>query len=104
MNEIVKMLGNLKQTALALVVVFSVAGGLRALAADEGREADHVALRALRDRVTEAINKQDIKGLGGCFARQFAFTAVNQTVLTNETQVQEFFDRMFSRVTHFLPA
>ncbi len=64
-------------------------------AADESREADHVALRALRDKVTTAIDKQDIKALASCFAREFAFTAVNQTVLTNEAQVQEFFDRMF---------
>jgi ketosteroid isomerase-like protein len=66
-----------------------------AFAADDNREADHVALRALRDKVATAISKQDIKGLAFCFAKDFAFTAVNQTVLTNEAQMQEFFDRMF---------
>jgi ketosteroid isomerase-like protein len=66
-----------------------------ALAADDSREADHAALRALRDKVGAAIDKQDVKTLVSCFAKEFAFAAVNQTILTNETQVQEFFDRMF---------
>jgi len=68
---------------------------MTASAADESREADHVALRALRDKVVTAIDKQDIKALASCFAKEFAFTAVNQTVVTNEAQMQEFFDRMF---------
>jgi len=70
-------------------------GGLAAIAAEDNREADHAALRALRNKVAAAIDRQDTKALASCFAKDFAFTAVNQTVVTNETQVQEFFDRMF---------
>jgi ketosteroid isomerase-like protein len=77
------------------VFISSIGSNTVAFAADDTREADHVALRALRDKVATAISKQDIKGLASCFAKDFAFTAVNQTVLTNEAQMQEFFDRMF---------
>ncbi|MEI8290876.1 MAG: nuclear transport factor 2 family protein [Verrucomicrobiota bacterium] len=85
----------LKQFGLLLTLLLCVGGSLNAIAADENREADHAALRALRDKVTQAIDSQDIKALASCFAKEFAFTAVNQTVLTNETQMQEFFDQMF---------
>jgi ketosteroid isomerase-like protein len=63
--------------------------------ADDNHQADHVALRALRERVVTALGNQDMKTLTSCFATNFAFTTVTQDVLTNETQVQEFFDRMF---------
>ena len=89
------MIRDLKATTIAVAILVCAGSGMTASAADENREADHVALRALRDKVSAAIDKQDIKSLTSCFAKQFAFTAVNQTVLTNEAQVQEFFDRMF---------
>lgn len=66
-----------------------------AFASGEDREADHVALRALRDKVATALNQQDVKALTSCFAKEFAFTAVDQSVLTSETQIQSFLDRMF---------
>ena len=84
-----------KQLGLLLTLLLCVGGGLNAFAADENREADHAALRALRDKITQAIDSQDIKALASCFAKDFAFTAVNQTVLTNETQMQVFLDQMF---------
>jgi hypothetical protein len=65
-----------------------------ALASGEEREADHVALRALRDKVATALNQQDVKALTSCFAKEFAFTAVDQTVLTSEAQIQAFLDKM----------
>jgi ketosteroid isomerase-like protein len=87
---------HLKGATIALAALLFAGGGIPLLAADStDREADHAALRALRDKVTAAIDKQDIKALASCFAKEFAFTTVNQTVLTNETQMQEFFDRMF---------
>jgi ketosteroid isomerase-like protein len=86
---------NSKTLSLAFVVMSSIQSSTVAFAAADGHEADHVALRALRDKVATAIDKQDIKGLASCFAKDFAFTAVNQTVLTNEAQMQDFFDRMF---------
>ena len=84
-----------KKLGLLLTLLLCVGGGLNAFAADENREADHAALRALRDKITQAIDSQDIKALASCFAKDFAFTAVNQTVLTNETQMQVFLDQMF---------
>ncbi len=86
---------NLQQFHLALTLCLCLGGSVRALAAGENREADHAALRALRDQVAQAIDKQDIKALSSCFAREFAFTTVNQTTVTNEAQMQDFFDRMF---------
>ncbi|HEY9248403.1 MAG TPA: nuclear transport factor 2 family protein [Rariglobus sp.] len=81
---------------LALVcLVLNVLVPVMARAAGQEREADHVALRALRDRLTTALNQRDVKTMAGCFAKEFAFTTVNQTVLTNEAQIQAFFDDMF---------
>ncbi len=71
------------------------AGSAPVFAAEDNREADHVALRALRDKAAAAISNQDMKALASCFAKDFAFTAVNQGVVTNQAQMQEFFDRMF---------
>jgi len=89
------MTRNLNGIVLRLAILLCTGGGLAAIAAEDNREADHAALRALRNKVAAAIDRQDTKALASCFAKDFAFTAVNQTVVTNETQVQEFFDRMF---------
>jgi ketosteroid isomerase-like protein len=70
-----------------------VATSLRA--AETNRDADHAALRQLRDKAAAAINNLDGKAVTACFAREFAFTTVTQSVLTNEAQVQDYFDRMF---------
>jgi len=83
-----------KFRGLALVSLLCAVTTFTALA-DDDHAADHAALRALRDKVTQAIEKQDIATLASCFAREFAFTTVNQTILTNQTQMQEFFDRTF---------
>jgi ketosteroid isomerase-like protein len=86
---------NLKAVSLALLVLLGAGTVTAAKAAEDNREADHAALRALRDKAAAAIDKQDMKALASCFAKESAFIAVNQTVVTNETQMQEFFDRMF---------
>jgi len=86
---------NFKTLSLAFVVMSSIQSSTVAFAAADVHEADHVALRALRDKAATAINTQDIKALASCFAKDFVFAAVNQTVLTNEAQMQDFFDRMF---------
>jgi len=84
----------IKSLGITLLLLWS-AITVGAAAAEDGREADHAALRALRDKVASAIDKQDVKALGACFTKDFAFTAVNQTTLTNQEQVQAFYDRMF---------
>ena len=69
--------------------------GAASLLAAEDHEADHQALRQLRDQVVAGINNLDPKALAPCFAKEFAFTTVTQTVLTNQTQFQDFFEQMF---------
>jgi ketosteroid isomerase-like protein len=64
-------------------------------ATETNREADHAALRQLRDKAAAAINHLDGNAVASCFAREFAFTTVTQSVLTNQAQVQDFFDRTF---------
>jgi ketosteroid isomerase-like protein len=88
-------LTKLTKLGLTLALLLGISGCLGAFAADGNRDADHAALRALRDKVATAIDNQDIKGLATCFAKEFAFTAVDQTVMTNQAQMQDFFDRMF---------
>ena len=58
-----------------LALALGMGLGLRA---QDDRTADHAALRALRDTVTAAINKQDVQTLSGCLAKSFTFTTVNQ--------------------------
>ena len=65
---------NLHNLAMAFVFMSSVQISTIAFAGADVHEADHVALRALRDKVAAAIDKQDIKGLASCFAKDFAFT------------------------------
>jgi len=78
-----------------IALLLSIVGTFGAPADETNREADHAALRALRDKLAAAINTQDVKTLGTCFAKEFAFTAVNQCTVTNEAQMQDFLDRMF---------
>lgn len=83
------------QTLGILALAFQLGIQTQATAADDSREADHAALRQLRDKVVAGVNNQDTKALANCFTRDFAFTTVTQSVLTNEAQVQAYFDRMF---------
>jgi len=80
---------------LVLLISYQTIAATDLRAAETNREADHAALRQLRDKAVAAINNQDGKALAPCFANEFAFTTVNQTVITNQTQFQEFFDRTF---------
>lgn len=80
---------------LVLIFVIHTAVQAQAQTSNNSREADHVALKALRDRVITAMDHQDMKALATCFAKDFAFTTINQTVLTNEAQMAEFYQRMF---------
>jgi len=64
-------------------------------AADDGHAADHEALRALRAKVVNAINGRDVDALVTCFAPEFVFTAVDQTVLTDRAGVEAYLNRWF---------
>mgnify|MGYP006298482361 CR=1 FL=1 len=75
----------------ALVLsVGSAASEVRA----ETREADHEALRALKQKVTEAIVAQDADKIVACFAKHFVFTTVDQRVITSKKGVREYYHEM----------
>lgn len=80
---------------MALTLLF---GAMRiqaqAPAALDGREADHAALRELRNKVAQAINDQDMDSLATCLTRPFVFTTVDQSVLTTEEELKAYYDRM----------
>lgn len=80
--------------ALAVAGMLLTAGAVRAVADDSARAADHAALRVLMTNTTQAINAGDLDKLNGCFAKEFVFTAVDQTVLTNAASVKTYFDAM----------
>ena len=87
-----KMLVSL--AAAALVLTFS--GATRA--ADPpplpDREADHAALRVLLAEATKAFNSQDLEKLFSFFAKEFVFTAVDQTAITDLASAKRHYDRM----------
>jgi len=80
---------------VSLVVASLVGLAAGTDAAEENREADHTALRALRAKAVEAINNQDSHALAACCTKEFAFTAIDQTLVTSEAQFNALFDRMF---------
>ena len=80
---------------ITLLVIFGLLRGGMALAGEPNRESDTIAIKALREKVATAISRQDTRMLMECLAEEFAFTAVNQVVVTNGSQMQQLFDRMF---------
>lgn len=80
---------------LLLALAIQCAPGAEAQATGNSHQADHEALRALRDKVVTALDNQDVSALTSCFTKDFAFTAVTQDTLTNQAQVTDFMDRMF---------
>lgn len=77
-----------------LATMLLTIGAMAAQGAGDGREADHAALRMLMSKATTALNKQDMEGLAACFTKNFAFTTVDQTVLTSTLSMQKYYDRM----------
>jgi ketosteroid isomerase-like protein len=86
------MAGNSVKTML---VIFGLLRGVMALAGEPNRESDIRAVRELREKVGAAISRQDTRMLMECLSAEFAFTTVNQVVVTNEFQLEELFNRMF---------
>jgi len=66
-----------------------------ALAQSPDREADHDALRQLMKTATAAINGPDLKTLASCMARDFVFVTIDQTTITNRTELTAYYDRLF---------
>jgi ketosteroid isomerase-like protein len=80
---------HLSTVTLTIMMLFC----LSAFAAEE-RVADHAALRALRDKAADAINRQDMPTLATCLADEFAFTTIDQMLTTNKAQLVAHYDRM----------
>lgn len=85
---------NLQRIAVVLTAALCWLATGAARAADV-HETDHAALRALLKTVTTAINAQDVKTLEDSLSKNFVFTTVDQTVLTNRAGVTAYYDRMF---------
>jgi len=60
----------------------ALSGGIALGAGEEERAADHAALRALREKVTAALNTQDVPALTSFLARKFTMTTVDQSTAT----------------------
>jgi ketosteroid isomerase-like protein len=61
------------------------------------READHTALRVLLVEATKAFNSQDLEALFSYFTKEFVFTAVDQTALTDVATAKSYYERMLHR-------
>lgn len=77
-----------------LVALLLATGAMAAEGAGDGRAADHAALRVLMAKAVQAINEQDMDALASCFTKNFAFTTVDQAVLTNTTALRNYYDQM----------
>lgn len=71
-----------------------LAAGVIGAQPNDGRDADHAALRTVMAKATQALNAQDLDALTACFTKNFAFTTVDQTVLTSTLSMQKYYDRM----------
>lgn len=79
--------------ALALNLMISLP--IYSQEAPGNREADHEALRALKTKVAEAIGKQDLDALATFFAKEFAFTTSDQTLITSKAELKTYYDKVF---------
>lgn len=78
---------------LGMLLLFT-AGGLMAEEVVFDQEAEHEALRTLKAEVAQALEDQDVDQLRKYFAEEFAFTTVDQSVLTDLTSMKEYYERM----------
>ena len=65
-------------------------------AEEASREADHEALRSLRQKAVDALNNLDLDALASIMAKDFVFTTIDGTVLTNQADMKAYYDRMFA--------
>lgn len=80
----------------SILVVAAILFALVSNAQAVEREADHTALRNLRQKVTNAINSRDIDALRSCLANEFSFTTIDQTIITNEKELKAYYDKIFT--------
>ena len=69
------------------------------LAADPDHEADHQALRAMRDNVEKAVNAGNMQDLSKYMAKEFTFITSDQTVINDAAGLAKYWDSMFKSGT-----
>src|SRR5256885_8724825 len=81
---------------LALAVLFpAFAAAAPAPAPAEARHADHEALRALRDRVTAALEKRDFDALAPLLAAKFSVVTIDQRRFTSVADLKAAYEAVF---------
>ncbi len=86
--------------ALLIPAVFATlfaASPAQALDPEQGTEAQHEALRALKAELVETANSQDFARLGALTNTPFTATVVTQDHFTNLDAAKAFFDGLFTR-------
>jgi ketosteroid isomerase-like protein len=80
------------RTTFALVLASSL---LSAAAPAQERDPDHEELRAMLRTVKQAVNDRQLPPLVGLLDRGFAITMLDQTLITEPRQLEEYFQRHF---------
>ena len=78
--------------SLSLILV---APALSAQDADADREADHQALRKLREEMVAAFNRLDMKAFRATFGKSFAFTGADQQIAASLEDLQAYHKKWF---------
>jgi ketosteroid isomerase-like protein len=81
-------------TMLSLALSLA-AGAFGSAGAQDSRQADHDALRALRAGMTKAINTRDFEGLASALAKEFVLTTVDQQTFRSIAQFRSYWDGLF---------
>ncbi len=76
------------------VIALVLTASTQAVNAD--REKDHEELRGLRKELVAAIQEKDIDKLAACFTSTFAFTASDQTTVTNKEQLKAYYEKLLA--------
>ncbi|TXT38000.1 MAG: hypothetical protein FD135_3222 [Comamonadaceae bacterium] len=79
-------------TAIVLLGIFS--GAVQA-----GAEAEHIALRKLKDDLTQAVSKRDFDAAQKVLHQPFMATVVTQESFTDLAYLKSYFDGLFTRST-----
>jgi ketosteroid isomerase-like protein len=66
-----------------------------AWAGQDGRKDDQEMLRALQEKVVDALNKRDCKALASYGTREFAVTTIDQTRLYTSSDMENYFNKVF---------
>ena len=65
------------------------------VADSSNRAKDHEGLIALRNAIVKGLNRQDIKLLKPHLTKEFVYTGIDQTVITNVPGLSDYFEEVF---------